>query len=114
MAQMDAFFAGRPEEWAICEALRTAILARWPGTSIRVMKSCVSFDDPKPFCYASHPPRKSMQGLLVTFSQTEFARHPRFFMVVPINKKRNTVHVLVEDASRVDEELLGFLAASRR
>ena len=113
-AAFDAFFAGRPQEWEPAEALRTALLERWPGTTQRAMKTCMSFDDPKPYCYLSHPPRRGMRGVLVTFSLPEPMEHPRFFMVVQVSKRRFTVHVLLEDASQADEELLGFIAASRR
>ena len=113
-AEFDAFFAGKPQEWEPAEALRRALLARWPDTTMRAMKTCLSFDDPKPYCYLSHPPRKGMRGVMVTFSLPEPMEHPRFFMVVPVSKRRFTVHVLLEDASQADEELLGFIAASRR
>ena len=113
-AAFDAFFAGKPEEWAAAEALRTALMARWPGTTMRAMKTCLSFDDPKPYCYLSHPPRKGFRGVMVTFSLPEPMEHPRFFMVVPINRRRCTVHVLLEDALQADEELLAWIAASRR
>ena len=113
-AAFDAFFAGKPEEWAAAEALRTALMARWPGTTMRAMKTCLSFDDPKPYCYLSHPPRRGMHGVMVTFSLPEPMENPRFFMVAPINKRRCTVHVLLDDASQADEELLAWIAASRR
>ena len=113
-AQFDAFFAGKPQEWAIAEALRSALTSRWPGTQLRAMKTCISFDDPRPYCYLSHPPRKGMRGVLVTFSLPEPMEHPRFFMVVPVSKGRYTVHVLLDDPSGIDGELLGLIALSRR
>ena len=114
IAQTDAFFAGKPEAWALFEALRSRVLACWPDTGLRVMKTCIAFDDPKPYCYLSHPPRKGMAGVMVTFSLPEPVEHPRFFMVVPVGRRRYTVHVLLEDATQADEELLDFIAASRR
>ena len=48
IAQTDAFFAGKPEAWALFEALRSRVLACWPDTGLRVMKTCIAFDDPKP------------------------------------------------------------------
>ena len=39
IAQTDAFFAGKPEAWALFEALRSRVLARWPDTGLRVMKT---------------------------------------------------------------------------
>ena len=113
-AAFDAFFAGRPQEWVPAEALRTALLERWPGTTQRAMKTCMSFDDPKPYCYLSHPPRRGMRGVLVTFSLPEPMEHPRFFMVVPVNQSRFTVHLHIERAEQIDAELISLIALSHR
>lgn len=111
--ETDAFFAGRPQEWAIFEALRGRILERWPQAQTRVMKTCVRFDDPKPFVYVSHPPRKSMTGLLVTFSLRAPGPQERYFMVVPINSRRSTVHVLLKDEQEADDWLMEQLQTAR-
>ena len=55
-----------------------------------------------------------MTGVMVKFSLPEPVEHPRFFMVVPVGKRRFTVHVLISDAAQADDELLDFIAASRR
>ena len=111
--ETDAFFAGREKEWAIFEALRARILERWPQAKTRVMKTCVSFDDPKPFAYASHPPRKSMTGLMLTYSLRAPEAHARYFMVVPVNQKRSTVHVLLGTPDEADDWLLAQLELAR-
>ena len=114
MVQTDLFFAGRPEAWALFEALRAAVLARYPDTRLRVMKTCVAFDDPKPYLVVSFPPRKAMGGILMSVSLRERMEHPRFFMVVPVSKSRFTVHLHIERAEQIDEELLSFVALSHR
>ena len=114
IAQIDAFFAGKPEAWALFEALRSRVLACWPDTGLRVMKTCIAFDDPKPYLYVSFPPRKHMAGLWLSISLREAAEHPRFAMVVPVSKARYTVHIHLPDADAVDEELLSLIALSRR
>ena len=111
--ETDAFFAGRPLEWEIFEALRARILERWPKTQTQVMKTCVRLGDPKPFAYVSHPPRKSMTGLLVTFSRRAPDSQERYFMVVPINSRRSTVHVLLESPRQADSWLLSQLEQAR-
>ena len=113
LAQADAFFAGRPEAWAVFEALRTALCARFPDTQLRVMKTCISFDDPKPYCYVSKPKNKAQRGIVVTFSLRERMESPRFMRVVPISKSRFTVHVLVQDAQEIDGELLSLISLAR-
>jgi len=110
----DAFFAGNPKEWALCEALRRALTEKWPDTAIRVMKTCISFDDPKPYCYVSHPPRKDIYGIWLSISLLEKMEHPRFSMVVPVSKSRFTVHIAVKDETQVDEELIDLIVLSHR
>ena len=114
MVQTDLFFAGKPEAWALFEALRESVLSRYPDTKLRVMKTCVAFDDPKPYLYVSFPPRKSMGGILATISLRERMEHPRFFMVVPVNQSRFTVHLHIERAEQIDAELLSLVALSHR
>ena len=111
--ETDAFFSGRPLEWAVFEALRTRILGRWPQTQTKVMKTCVRFGDPRPFAYVSHPPRKSMEGLLLTFSLRAPQAQERYFMVVPVNSRRSTVHVLLQSPGEADGWLLGQLEQAR-
>ena len=112
--QTDLFFAGKPEAWALFEALRESVLSRYPDTKLRVMKTCVAFDDPKPYLYVSFPPRKSMGGILATISLRERMEHPRFFMVVPVNQSRFTVHMHIERAEQIDAELISLIALSHR
>ena len=112
LAALDAFFSGRNEAWEICEALRVRLLELWPGTQLRVMKTCISFDDPKPYVYASFAPQKSMSGILLSISLRENTEHPRFYRVVPISAHRNTVHILIESREQIDEELLGLIACA--
>lgn len=112
--QVDAFFAGRGHEWAIHEQLKERLTERFPGVSIRVMKTCIAYDDPSPFVYISFPPRKYMRGLVVTISLREKMDHPRFFSVVPVSASRCTAHIRVEEETEIDEELLGLIAMSHR
>ena len=111
--ETDAFFAGRPLEWEIFETLRACITERWPQTQTRVMKTCVRFEEAKPFAYVSHPLRKALTGLLVTFSLRAPQTQERYFLVVPINKRRCTVHVLLTSPEEADGWLLDQLEQAR-
>ena len=114
IAQIDAFFAGMPAQWTLFEALRSRVLMRYPDTDLRVMKTCVAFDDPKPYLYVSFPPRKRMEGLWLSISLREMAEHPRFAMVVPVSRTRFTAHIHLPDADAIDEELMSLIALSHR
>ena len=113
IAQIDAFFAGKPRQWVLFEAMRKSICCAYPGAEIRVMKTCISFDDPKPFCYVSLPKKKGDSGLIVTISLKEPLLHPRISMLVPISKTRCTAHIPLRDEKEIDEELLLLIARSR-
>ena len=114
IAQIDAFFAGKPAQWALFEELCSRVLARCPDSGLRVMKTCIAFDDSKPYLYVSFPPRKYLAGLWLSISLREPAEHPRFAMVVPVSRTRYTAHIHLPDADAVDEELLSLIALSRR
>ena len=62
IARIDAFFAGKPEAWALFEALYFRLLDAYPKVQLRVMKTCISLDDPKPFVYVSFPRKRALQG----------------------------------------------------
>ena len=113
-AQIDAFFAGKIEQWALFAALEEAVRGIWPQTQLRVMKTCIAFDDPKPFLYVSFPPKKSLQGLWLSISLREMMGHPRIAMLVPVSKSRCTAHIHLADAQGIDDELLALIALSHR
>ena len=114
LAALDAFFYGRDKAWEICEALRVRLLERWPDTQLRVMKTCISFGDPKPYAYVSLPPKKSMHGILLSVSLRESVVHPRFYRVVPVSAHRHTVHIYIESKEQIDEELLEWIERAHR
>jgi len=114
LAQTDAFFAGRKAQWRLFDALRQAVMDRYPDAQLRVMKTCIVFDDPKPFLYVSIPKKKAMAGLMLSVSMREAAAHPRFLMVVPVSKTRFTVHIHVALPEEIDEELLEWIGHAHR
>ena len=114
IAQIDAFFAGKPQAWAVFEALRAELLCVYPDAKLRVMKTCIAFDDPKPFAYVSFPPKKSLPGICLSIGLREEMRHPRFAMLVPVSKSRFTAHIHLPDESAVDDELLFLIALGHR
>ncbi len=113
---LEAELSLKPELRWLFTALVDRIAGEWPGTRLRTMKTCVSFDDPKAYLYVSEA-RRSMTGgrpgLLLTFGLPEPMRHPRFEQIVPVSAKRYTIHMTVCEESELDEELIGILAMSR-
>ena len=109
IAQIDAFFSGKSEIWKVFEALRMRMQEAYPKAQIRVMKTCISFDDPRPFAYVSFPPKKNLSGIWLTISLRERMDHPRFAMIVPVSKSRFTVHIHLPDEDAVNDELLELI-----
>ena len=117
LAQADAFFDGNRERWELFEALRQSLLRAWPQTSLRVMKTCIAFDDPKPYCYVSLPRRSMLSGrnqssLLVSVSLDAPQENPRFFAVAAVSKRRYTAHIILQNCGEIDDEFLGWVARS--
>ena len=98
----------------IFETLRLRIADVYPSASMRVMKTCIAFDDPKPFAYVSFPPRKSLSGLWLSISLKEAMVHPRIAMLVPVSKSRFTAHIHLPDESVIDGELMDLIALGHR
>ena len=113
IAQTDAFFAGKPEAWLVFETIKEKMIARWPQTQLRVMKTCIVFEDKKPYLYVSYPPRKGMRGVWLSISLRERVNHPRFAMVVPVSARRFTAHIHIEEADQVDEALIRLIERAR-
>ena len=114
--EAELFFGGKPELRALFAQLAQRMEREWPETRLRTMKTCVRFDDPRPYLYVSLA-RGAMTGgragLLLSFGLPEPLHHPRFYRVVPISSARYTVHLPVCDASEIDDELVDIVSMSR-
>lgn len=113
---MEAELFFKPEVRGLFAVLAERMADEWPDTRLRTMKSCISFDDPRPYLYVSAA-RRSMTGgrpgLLLTFGLPEAMQHARFAQVVPVSAKRYTIHMTVREVSEIDDELVGIIAMSR-
>ena len=113
-AAIDLFFAGKKQEWTICDALRAALIARWPELSVRAMKTCISFDAPRPCCYVSPPKRKKDAGaIVVSFGLDRHLNDKRIDMAVEAAPGRFTHHLLLRDPGDIDEQMLKWLDEAR-
>ena len=113
-ARADLFFQGRHAEWALFDALEKSVRELYPQMQLRVMKTCIAFDDPKPFAYVSFPPKKSLSGLWLSISLREAMTHPRIAMLVPVSRSRFTAHIHLPDEGAIDRKLLDLIAAGHR
>ena len=114
IAAVDLFFSGKEKEWSLCDALRNALAKRWPDTQARLMKTCISFDDPKPYCYVSYPRRRCDEGaIVVSFLMRRVISSERVDAVAKISVGRYTHHMLVRKIQDVDSRLIRWLNEGR-
>lgn len=114
IGQIDAFFSGKPERWALFDALQRALQCIYPDMQLRVMKTCIVIEDPNPFLYVSFPPRKRIKGLWLSISLHEAMEHPRIAVLVPVSRTRYTAHVHLEDEQGINRELLELITLGHR
>ena len=105
------FFAGRSTELSVYCELEEAVRTRFPDMNIRVMKSCVSFDDGRPFCYVSlqRCGKRKDPYILVSFGLEAPIADPRVAAVVEPYPNRWTHHVPVGESDEVDDQLLAWI-----
>lgn len=105
------FFAGKPQELALYEAVRARMLGRFPDVTLEVKKTQISFKARRLFAMVSLP-RSKAQGkdsLILTFGLHRAAAHPLIFQCVEPYPSRFTHHVLLRAAEEMDEALMELL-----
>ena len=107
------FFEGRAQERCLYEAFFDAMCRRFPGASVKVQKSQISFYGRHLFAAASLPVRRRKgwpeHCILVTFGLGRRLESPRIAVAVEPYPNRWTHHIVVERKEQLDEELLGWV-----
>lgn len=110
------YFDGRPQELALYRALFLRLDSAFPAASVRVQKSQISFYDRHLFAAASLPLRRKRTWpehcLLVTFGLPFQKLSPRIAVATEPYPNRWTHHVVLSQASQLDDELLSWLQES--
>lgn len=104
------FFDGKPAELALYETLFRHMEEVFPDASVKVQKSQISFYGRHLFGAVSLPVRRKKNWpehcIVVTIGLSHPLESPRAAVSVEPYPGRWTNHVLVSEASQVDEELL--------
>lgn len=100
------FFGEVPQVLALYEKLEAEIITRWPEVTIRVQKSQIAFDNGRRFAFASLRGKR----LVVTFGLGERVDSSRIAQAVEPYPGRWTHHVILQDISEMNGELLGWIA----
>lgn len=103
------FFAGKPFEAPLYEALTEQMKEALPPHELRVQKTQITFVNPKVFACVS---LKWRDCLVVTFGLPDRAASPRIHQAVEVRPGRWTHHVKVYGADEIDSELIGWLQAA--
>ena len=107
------FFDGKPAELALYETLFRHMEEVFPDASVKVQKSQISFYGRHLFGAVSLPVRRKKNWpehcIVVTIGLSHPLESPRAAVSVEPYPGRWTNHVLVSEASQVDEELLEWL-----
>lgn len=107
------FFAGQPERLGLYETVRAALLARFPGVTVEVKKTQISFRARQLFAMVSLPRskvhRQKESNLILTFGLRRAALHPLVFQCVEPYPNRFTHHALVGTAANLDGALMELL-----
>ena len=107
------FFDGKPAELALYETLFRHMEEVFPDASVKVQKSQISFYGRYLFAAVSLPVRRKKNWpehcIVVTIGLSHPLESPRAAVSVEPYPGRWTNHVLVSEASQVDEELLEWL-----
>ena len=100
------FFSKAPGALPLYERLEGEILSRFPETTVTVQKSLIAFDNGRRFAFASLRGKR----LVVTFGLGHRVDSPRIAQATEPYPGRWTHHVLVADASELNDELFQWIA----
>ena len=107
-ARVAEFFSGRPGALPVFERAARQIRARFPGTTLRVQKTQIAFDDPYGFAFIWLPPKRGTCATL-SFVLAYPLETPRVPHVTFIRHDRYTHHLPLDETHGVDDEVLRWL-----
>ena len=108
-SDMLSFFAGRPLELELYQALYQALTAAHPQAAVKVQRTQISFYSAHLFAMVSHPRRRGEQGLVVSFGLGRRVDSPRIAQAVEPYPGRWTHHAALTRPEEVDGEVLAWL-----
>lgn len=107
------FFEGRPAELLLYQTLFEYMEAAFPGASVKVRKSQISFYNRRLFAAVSLPVRRGKgrpgECIIVTVGLGYRLASPRAAVAVEPYPNRWTHHILLSREKEADGELLGWL-----
>ena len=119
MTEYIDFFDFDPGCIAIFEALRDVLLEKYPDMQVFRQKTCLSFRDPRPFCYVSRAKawnrkKNAERYVVLSFALSMPVPDERIHYCVQVTPNRFTHHVAVGSVDEIDDQLLAWLHMARR
>jgi len=112
------FFQRLPRFLPVYAELKKKLSARYPGMTVKVTKTQISFGSRYVFAVASLPYRRKKEWpkeyLMVSFGLPELNTSSRIAASAEAYPGRWTHHVLVEGPEDLDAELLGWIDEAYR
>ncbi len=105
------FFNDRPEALPLYAALAERMLAAFPNVTVAVKKTQITFRERYGFAFVS---LRKMKGcpevfIIISFGLPRRLDFPRIHIAVEPYPNRWTHHVIVANASQIDDELMRWL-----
>lgn len=112
-AQITDFFRPEPRALPLFEAACDRIFWGFPGATMRVQKTQITFDDPHGFAYIWLPPRKIAGRpevyIVLSFVLPHQVEHERIAQATFVRADRITHHVLLDAKNGIDPQIMAWL-----
>jgi len=109
-----SFFEKMPQALPLFDAFAEKVLAKYPDAQVRVQKSQISFSNQHRFVFVWLPIRK-MKGrpdvyIIVFFGLARRLDSPRIIESVESYPNRWMHHVIIQNCSEIDTELMSWIS----
>lgn len=113
--QIQQFFYGHAKEEALFMAMLDWIRLKYPDTRLRFCKTQMNLLDPNSYCILSMPYRRraAFPYLIVTLGYPTRPESERFDQCVQISKNRWTCHLILDNESQLNQELMQLIDEAR-
>ncbi len=107
------FFRTMPKAMPLYEVVKDNILSNFEDVAVKIQKSQISFVSNKSFAYVWLPIRKMKNRpenyIILTFGLSYHIQSLRIVETVEPYPNRWTCHVIIQDPSEIDDEIIGWL-----
>lgn len=116
LAELD-FFVSDPDKLQVYLRIREQLMQIAPDSVLRVLKTTIAFDAPRPFVYVSHPftkrdPNWPQPRLMLSFSADQAYEHQNLVNPAYIRPGVYTLHAVIPAPGDIPVEILDLIVKS--